>query len=569
MIINTADSTITEQLFIEFDLEARFLNQGLGGVAGTPDFSAWVIEFTRNSIPVTTLSAYEDTIIRLEVDAALALPINALTQFVVFRTDLAENNIDIVQDLRLGASIFGSGAIGIEYFTSYTPWALIAGTTYEAFATIDSSKIETSGTYRIAAVATNDVKSLSGSFITSVILADALPSLTTGIMTGRFDDFNDSFPCNFIQMVQYERIRSYSTLNTPSYESELATKGLPGFFESNLALVEVVITNFTDGIELLRVNSKQDNPALRLINLGGTFEACLEFRYLPEWGANKVIHIDHNYTYNIPLVDNPYTDIVTYRQIVTVPELEENQASPTITEIRFLDGALNPITQICEDTISPLTIQVTKNATVPDFNLISIIKKDDIGAEIQEEDGYDNNILDPLDSELILTSDALFVGNIATFTVDETLLELGQKYRVVAIAKEVNLTPPPPCPTINIEVNTEVLSTFQANNEDNITLRITTTVTNYAPEAVFTLSIQTDTLPLSLGAPQLNTFLVDNGAFNYLFAVPLPNTGNAENINTNIVVTLANGCQYSIPLVNNVVPVVGFTTTQNIDVNAN
>jgi hypothetical protein len=296
----------------------------------------------------------------------------------------------------------------------------------------------------------------------------------------------------------------------------------------------------------------------------------LLFRVQPEW-ANIPFTVDHIYTYTVA-IDEPYQDVVTFRQLFNADDLEENEpiADQFLTDLVFKDQSGNVVKEICEDFDGPLVVEVTKIATVDDYNLIAVIKRDIVGLDPDEEESYDNNILEQLQSSLLLNVETTFgVDNLASFEVEDELLEVGEKYRIVAIAKKENLTPPVQCPVINVITETEATSVVPSGSDIVGTFAIDYTITNFAPSTVSGVTINTSTDPKLAGSAQVDVFVTDTGSYVYVVTWVGGFIGDPVTIIIDMEITLANGCTYDVTFNHVVLPLLGSTTSLDEDVNAN
>ena len=191
-------------------------------------------------------------------------------------------------------------------------------------------------------------------------------------------------------------------------------------------------------------------------------------------------------------------------------------------------------------------------------------------ADIEEEESYNNGTLDQFNSSLLLNVDATFGGDDeAQFEVENELLELGQKYRIIAIAKKVNPTPPTICPVINIASDTEVTAVNNVGSDVVADFDINYAITNFAPSTVATVSIDTSTNPKIAGVAQTDNFITDTGMYTYQVTWVGGFVNDPVTIIMDIEVTLVNGCTYNYTANHVVFPLLASTTQDDADVNAN
>lgn len=575
MIANTATQSILDQVHATYLIENRYLEGGVLG--GAPEFTDWSFELERGGVIVEDLSTAEDTTFRAFVDIG-AGTISPDTSILIYRDDNNANLVGFVEDMKLGYEDSTGAKEGIDYPIAFVPWVLDAGTVYKAEWTLDKTKFDFGGTYKFIVIVANDPTTLYNSGGTkSLIAATALPTATTGTMTGIIDDYNSRYTGDCLQVTAYERIKSCVEVDKASYDTALGAQSLPGDFDSNffslrvrLILLDNNIVNALDPTNtvVIDVNDKQGAPELTIQDTFNDYISCLIFRVQPEW-ANTPFMVIHTFTYKIGSdpadgFDNPYDDIVHFPQLFNLNGLEEDTGNNFLTSIVFKDQAGDIVKEICEDFDGPMVVEVTKVATGLDYNLIAAIKPDIVNNVVDEEESYNNGLLDQLDSSLLLNVDTLFVANVATFEVEDTLLELGQKYRVIGIAKEENLTPPTICPIINIATDTDCTAVGGSTFAD---YDINFAVTNFAPSAVTNVDISTDIDQFSTG-PQINNFVLSTGTYAFTVTWPSGYNNNPITILMDIDVTLANGCTYSYTAEHVVIPLVGSTTEDEADVNA-
>jgi hypothetical protein len=575
VLANTATQSVHDQVFAEYLMESRFLEDGVLGAA--PEFDTWAFSLERGGLEVTDISTYDNTTLKVSVNSTVGAP-SADTSILVYRDDAAENIVGFEQDLKIGYEDSTGPKEGIDYIASFTTWVLDSGTTYIAEWELDASKFDFGGSYKFIVIIANGAKSLFNSASTkTTISATANPTPTTGTMTGEIYDYNDVYTNDCLQVTAYERIKSCVEVDKASYDTELSGKGLPGDFDSNFISVRVRLilgdANILDPFDpantvIFDVNDKAGDPALTTKDTFNDFISCLIFRTQPEW-ANIPFVVIHTYTYNIAEPNNPYTDVIHYQQLFNLDGLQEDTGNNFLTGITFEDQAGDPVKEICEDFNGPLVVKVTKVGTLPDdYNLIAGIKPDVVNADVEEEESYNNNTLDQLDSSLLLNVDATFGGDDeAQFEVEDSLLELGQKYRIIAIAKKVNPTPPTACPVINIATQTEVTAEGVLGGNQFADLDIDFTITNFAPSTVSAVDISTDINQFSTG-PQVDNFLTDTGSYTYTVDWVGVFNNNPITVLMDIDVTLTNGCTYSYTAEHIIIPIVGAITTDDDDVNA-
>lgn len=564
---NITTGIVSEQIFVDFETEARWYESGLSGSAA--EFTDWTLTLERAGNTVSTLSIYEDTTVKVTVDIG-AGSIDTDSQITIFRVDDVSNTIEYIQDTDEGVHFNDLLLKGKDYISSYTGWSLSAGTVYEMEFVIDKNAVVRGGIYRILPIAFNAGNTITGSYLSFEIQANGLPTAITGTMTGEIFDYNEVYTGNCLEITAWERVKLCASVDKASYNLALSTAGLPGDFDTNLSNLTVQIKRFPDEAVIFEVNDRQDNPALEISDTFTTYTSCLTYR-IPESLVNTPLAIDHIFTYNIDLEGNPYSDIVTFRQLINCDVLEENEANPdqVITNIEFLDAGGNAVVEICEDFNGPLTVRITKIATANDYNLIAALKPDVDGENVNEQEDYVIGYLPQLEDDRILTVDTVFGGdNIAEFTVDNTLLEDGVKYRMYAIAKEVNPSPPVICPIINVETITTCTNVLTVGVDTQGTFSIDYNITNLGGAAVTNVDILTNTTPKPAGADQNNNFVTASGNYLYLVTWIGGFAGDSIRINVNMEITLDNGCTYIVSFFHDVIPLVNSSTTLDEDVNA-
>lgn len=571
VIGNISTGAIIDQTHADFLTEARWYDSGVAG--GSPEFTDWSVVLEDSNGDVTDkLSAFNDTTIKVQVDIGAGTIDIGFGEIVIYRDDISASTTDYIQALEAGVQSKSLSIFGIDYVSSFLGWSLVAGTVYEGEFVIDSTKINSSGSYRIITVAANVGNTVTGSYQSRSIEASELPYATAGTMTGTMFDYNNEFiDKNCLQVAPYERIKACSEVDKSSYLTELGTKGLPGDFDTNFFSYEVVIyDSLNPSFELLRLNDKQSDAALTIVDTFDSYQACVEFRIPPEF-SNTAFAIDHIFTYKITLAALPYDDVITFRQLVNARGLDESDAVTDELLIRmdFFDGNGDPVIEICEDFITPLRVEIEKNTTVPDYNLIAMLKPDEEGLIPEEEEDYNNTYLDQLNTNKIIAVDILFgVDDIANFTVDIAQLEKDVKYRMIAVAKEENPSPPTPCPVINIQSNTEVLSSVDISGDIVVTLDVDFAITEFAPSTVSTVDINTTTDPKGKGPNQNNAFVTDTGTYAYIITWDGGFVNDPIVMVQDITVVLANGCTYQVTLNHTILPIVGRLTNENENVNA-
>jgi hypothetical protein len=231
---------------------------------------------------------------------------------------------------------------------------------------------------------------------------------------------------------------------------------------------------------------------------------------------------------------------VQYRQTLNANPLQENTTpgAQVLTDIEFLDNLGNPLQEICEDT--PVVVgKVAKIATVNDYNLIVAFKRNDATQPSERED-YALGILPQLQEEPFTLVDVTFSGTDAEFEIEPGFLEDGVEYRVIAIAKEENLTPPPSCPILTMNTRTIVTSTTPT--QASVTAQFT--LTGLGALAVTTLDITTSTNP-NTTPTQVDNFFTATGSYTYNVNFPSGGGGNPIDMVMLIYITLSNGCTYS------------------------
>lgn len=549
-------------IYHDFEFGARFYEQGLLG--GAAEYTNWSYELTRNGEVVTNLSIHDPTTIKFQVDIASIGSISAVNQFMLYREDSPVNGFGFLSDLE--AMIYSSGVplIGPPDVLSFVAWTLVSGTVYELTYEIDAAHFELNGQYRFISVAIEgpDSNGITNSFITpTLIVADADPKATTGTMTGTLEDYNDIFG-NCLEATLMERIQSCVSVDKATYNAEIITNATEGTFNSNFDNVRVtVVSLFGDIGTVIDVNTNTGSPDLVVVDNNDTYSTCLTFRLQPEW-ANTAFVITHTYTYNLSKDGVPYSDVITFIQTINADKLEENDGAPVITGIVFKDIGGNVLTELCDTDAGPITVEVTKGVTPDDYNLIALIRRDIANEAPQEEESYDNNILEQLESDIIDAVDATFVANVAVFEVDPTKLERGQKYRVFAIAKKVNLTPPVPCPVIEIETNTEVTSTGLIGPDEVTTLDIDFTIANLGILTITSVDINSTVSGINVTGPNQNdAFVLPTGLYTYTITFTDGFRGIAANVQLVIDVVLSNGCTYSGRIHNHgIIPTLGSKT---------
>lgn len=563
---DAATNSILDQAFVDYELYARWYDRGL--FDGTPEYFGWSYEFERNSVIVNNLSVYENTLLRVYVDTATAGAIDTATQLNVYRTDGSSGLPDYVNDIRFGAHANAVLLVGTDYVIAHTTWALVAGTVYAAEWTIDASKLENGAQYRFGVVIKRAAGTYYNSYQTKTVPTNAIPKVSAGLMSGLLLDYNDIYTGNCLRATLNERVRSSVEVDKASYLVDLAAISAPGDFDANLRNVQVrVYSAFQIGgqtVELFNQNTATNDGSLEIIDTPTTYRSEAEFRMLDIY-PNSLWFIDHIYTYDIAYPNNPYTDVVTFRQVVNVGELDEVAATPLLTNMELFDGNGDPLVEICELTALPIKCTVTKAVTVSDYNLISVIRKEDLARDWGEQEDYTYYILEQQNTPEIGAVDVLFVANQADIELSISELEIDTSYRLFAVAKPVNLAPPVLCSVINLQTQTLVTAVVPVGSDVVVSFTNSFLVTNYAPALVATVDINTSTDPKGAGVAQTNNFILDAGSYAYTVTWVGGFTANPITILMDVTVTLNNGCTYQFTFLHYVYPLLANITALNED----
>ena len=533
-------------IYYDHEFDVRWYESGLLGAPA--EFTGWEYDLVRNGQIVTDLSIFEPTTIRFRVDNAAVGTIGASPHYISYREDSPFNGFGFFSDL--SGSLYAGGVPLIQpSILSHSGWTLVGGTIYETTYEIDPSYFVLNGAYRFICVVFEGpgVAGFSNSFITpTLIVAAAPPEPTTGTMTGRLDDYNDTFG-DCLNVAALERIRSCVEVDKNTYNTELATKGIDGSFDANFDNVRIVLAiGLSNQPNIIDINSNTGDPSLEIRQSANTFESCLTFR-LPLSLLNTALQLTHIYTYNLVKDGLAYQDVIEYIQWINADILQEDAplATQVITDISFKDSGGNVIEEICSESAELITVEVTKAATLDDYNLIAMVRRDTTNATPEEEESYNNNILPQLSTPIIDSVDALFVANMATFDIDPTQLSEDERYCVFAVAKKVNLTPPTGCITILMQTDTTVTTTGIIGIDEVTTLDIDFSISNFSPSTVTNVDISSITTGFNVAPnPQIDNFITDNGTYSYVVTF-LGGFQSPALVQLVVDITLSNGCTYT------------------------
>ena len=552
-----------DYIFDDATFQSRWYEQGVTPAAA--EYTGWTYTLTRGGNVVDNFSATEDTTITVQVDTAAVGKIRTIPNFLIYRQDSPLEGFGYFKDLETSYYCGPTLIAGGVSVSSQTNWTLVAGTIYETTYTIDSSYLALNGEYRIVIGVADDTGVsylFHNSFITNpIIVVDAPPPPTTGTMSGTISDYNDIYTGNCLQVTARERLEICTQVDKASYDAELLVNGADGDFDTNLNTVQVTIVDFLNAETLVNINTTAGDPNLTVNDNATFYEVCIGYR-IPEDRLNRPLLV--NFIFNYDLIATAtqvaYKDIITYTQILNADRLEENKDTPLITDITFLQGG-NPIIEICDDSTEEIEVVVDVDASLNGYNLIALIKQDVESGGINEHEAYDNNVLPQLVEPPITSVDTNFAGGTASFFIDPTQLQTGQKYRVYAIAKEAQ-TPQPFCPIITLDAITEVTSTGMVGPDEVTTLQCDFVITNLGAATIATVDINTQVSgPSITGANQNDNFVaVSSGNYNYIITFEGGFRGTPATLTQTYDIVLSNGCTYSgrivihaiLPILNNI-----------------
>lgn len=429
-----------------------------GCVAGI--VSNWDFSLTRGGVPVESISITEPT----NLIANVTVTTGTIDEFYVaaYKRNGAGSTSEYWNDLNMAYASFSPAISTLDnspfdlgpFLTGPLQFNNVIGDSYEVEIPMDHSYFELGCEYRFFVVA----KHSDGSHYscnTPVILANLITPPIAFTTTDEIFDYSSNskqYQSCVTNVACGERLRICVDADTVEYNTNAAAMGIGGTFDSNFIGLGVhVLDRLPNTMDILNESQAYtvfENPNASATNSGG----CIEFAVPDEWvGQTRYIVFSYVFEVTVGSVTYPEYGYHTVR-VSTIGA--SNDLTATITQS---GEAIEK--RICQDNTDPVIVEVS-NALSGTFDIIGFIKSSASNIWL-EQSNYDNDTLEQLTTDAIISIDSDFATGSAEIQIDPTQLSVNQEYCVKAVAKPKVFVPPPVCSPIDVEFTAAVASVVE------------------------------------------------------------------------------------------------------------
>lgn len=392
---------------------------------------------------------------------------------IMFCTDKSSNLINFISDLQVSDAIIpqatpGSGVIDNMIYTPSDWFENVPNPDdiYVEF-TINGNLLQYGLSYRIIL---NIYDSVNPFEVTSHITPELIASYVQPVVPtidGYLSTYNAEFSGNDLTLSPHQRVKASLVIDKTSYDTQLAGLGLSGSFDSSFFGLSCALQNIGSVVNQVQVyipntltpplNNEILTPDIQIVtNDATTLRVEATYRIDEEYAGNTT-YIDWSVNFNQPTFTVGQTEFntITYRQKLQVDLFDNDQMTPNLINVRFLDFDLYPTTKV--DVIDfcnreKVIVEVEKdNSYTGSVNLIATIYPGSSSGnttmpQVEEEESWQPTIaqMPLLISDKLSNVETGFLGDdFATFEIFTPQLPFQQQYWISAISLK---TDPDYCP---------------------------------------------------------------------------------------------------------------------------
>lgn len=455
----------------------------------------------RNKLAVNEINNVK---IYLRGNSSIIAPNPAITNIraIMFCTDRASNLVNFVSDLQMSDAVIpqatpGAGLIDNMIFTP-SDWFENVPNPDDIYINfrINGNLLQFGLSYRIII---NVYDSANPFRVTSHISPELIASYVEPVVPtidGYLSTYNSEFSGNDLTLSPHQRVKSSLVIDKTSYNTQLATLGLTGSFDSaffglscnlqNVGSVTNQVQAYIPNTLTPPLNNEILTPDMVVVtNNATTLRVEATYRIDEEY-AGLTTYIDWSLNFNQPTFSVGQTEFntVTYRQKLQVDLFDNDQITPNLINVRFLDFDLYPTTKV--DVIDfcnreKVIVEVEKNnAYTGSINLIATIYPGSASgntdmSQVEEEESWQPTVVQMplLISDKLSNVETGFLGDdFATFEIFTPQLPFQQQYWISAISLK---TDPDYCP-VGLVDDTKISTQYGLNVKWKVLCDITDVV---------------------------------------------------------------------------------------------
>lgn len=440
------DSTMYD--YVRIPWKSRFFNKNLLNTASELTMG---YELTRDALPVTNLSAYDPTKVKLK--AKMNGEVVTEIEAVLFRVDDVDNIQPFIFDLETSRQF--SNNVGGKWIAPATALNIVLDDV-DATWTIDPTQLDFSGKYYIMGIFYFDGGLKTNTVITPLLTASDFPNPCPLLITGRIKDYVRENTDKVITVVQ-DRLELELDVDPTSFNTCVTTNGYPiGTFASMATLITMYVRRESDG-EILFFGQHAIAPNIGIDNMNAYYDGDVlkirwkfrneyeNFQFIDTWGGEQI-----NVEYNIELYPTvPEWDAIVYKytQNLFVLDYDNYRTGVEVIESIELFNAADgmPLTNVCDAENILVKVKIAAAHADQDWNLLAFIDTYPYGITIfsdqalKEEESFASPQALPAFSvvQLFAVDIQTFAG-VAFFKVPTSALTQYVNYRISAIVKQID-----------------------------------------------------------------------------------------------------------------------------------
>lgn len=413
--------------------------------------------------------------IYLRGNSSIIAPNPAITDVraLMFCTDSASNTANFFTDLKMSDAVIPQATPGSAVIDNmiYTPsdWYENVPNPDDIYIefTINGNLLQFGSSYRIII----NVYDSSNPFrVTSHISPELVATYVEPVVPnidGYLSTYNAEFIGNDLTLSPHQRVKASLVIDKTSYDTQLAGLGLTGSFDSaffglscnlqNVGSVVNQVQTYIPNTLTPPLNNEILTPDMVVVtNNATTLRVEATFRIDEEY-AGLTTYIDWSVNFNQPtfLVGQTEFNTVTFQQKLQVDLFDNDQITPNLINVRFLDYNLYPGTKV--DVIDfcnrdKVIVEVEKdNSYTGSINLIATIYPGSASGnttmpQVEEEESWQPTVIRMplLNVGKLSNVETGFLGDdFATYEINLQQLPFQQQYWISAISLK---TDPDYCP---------------------------------------------------------------------------------------------------------------------------
>lgn len=436
------------------------------------------------------LAVNENNTVRIYLrgNSSIIAPNPAITDIraLMFCTDNASNTANFFTDLKMSDAVIPQATPGSAVIDNmiYTPsdWYENVPNPDDIYIefTINGNLLQFGSSYRIII---NVYDNANPFRITSHISPELSATYVEPVIPnidGYLSTYNAEFIGNDLTLSPHQRVKASLVIDKTSYDTQLAGLGLAGSFDSaffglscNFVGIGSVINQVQTYIPNTLtppLNNEILTPNMVVVtNDPTTLRVEATFRVDEEYAGNTG-YIDWSVNFNQPtfLVGQTEFNTVTFQQKLQVDLFDNDQITPNLINVRFLDYNLYPGTKV--DVIDfcnrdKVIVEVEKdNAYTGSINLIATIYPGSASGnttmpQVEEEESWQPTVvrMPLLNAGELSNVETGFLGDdFATYEINLQQIPFNQQYWISAISLK---TDPDYCP-VGLVDDTKISTQF-------------------------------------------------------------------------------------------------------------